>query len=203
VVQGYLGLPYLRGAAKRLRQGETDMDTLVALGTDHGFHRRRGRLVGRSPHDVLPRRRDDSHLRHPRKYLEAKARHRTGEAIRKLIELAPTDATILIDGKPRSVPVAEVEVARRWSSAGPPYDRRRRSRRRDDAGRERDGAQSLHGRGGSSALRHRRGRDPAMCVSASPSVSVRFVEQTHGQAAAVSRRARLEEDAVSAPDPPP
>jgi Cu+-exporting ATPase len=110
VVQGYLGLPYLRGAAKRLRRGEADMDVLIALGTTTAFA---AGVVdwwsGRHTMYFLDAAMILTFVTLG-KYLEAKARHRTGEAIRKLIELAPTDATIVVDGKQRTVPVGEVEV---------------------------------------------------------------------------------------------
>ena len=36
-LQVYLGGPYLRGAWDRLRQGSSNMDTLIALGTSTAF----------------------------------------------------------------------------------------------------------------------------------------------------------------------
>ncbi|MDD3214225.1 MAG: heavy metal translocating P-type ATPase [Eubacteriales bacterium] len=44
------------------------------------------------------------------KTLEAVSKGRTGEAIRKLMDLAPKTATILQNGKEKEIPIAEVEV---------------------------------------------------------------------------------------------
>ena len=44
------------------------------------------------------------------KYLEARAKGKTGDAVRKLIALTPTDATRLNDGKEETVPVKELRV---------------------------------------------------------------------------------------------
>lgn len=44
------------------------------------------------------------------KYMEARAKGKTSEAIEKLIELAPDEATILIDGVPTVVPIDQVKV---------------------------------------------------------------------------------------------
>ena len=43
------------------------------------------------------------------KYLEARSKYRTSDAIRSLMALAPETATLLVDGKPKEIPLAEVE----------------------------------------------------------------------------------------------
>ena len=44
------------------------------------------------------------------KYLEARAKGKTGDAIRQLMELTPKTASVLVDGKETSVPVEAVKV---------------------------------------------------------------------------------------------
>lgn len=44
------------------------------------------------------------------KYLEARAKGKTGEAIRKLMDLSPKTAIVLIDGREETVPVENVKV---------------------------------------------------------------------------------------------
>jgi Cu+-exporting ATPase len=44
------------------------------------------------------------------KYLETAAKGKTGEAIKKLIGLAPKNATILVGNQPRIIPISEVRV---------------------------------------------------------------------------------------------
>jgi Cu+-exporting ATPase len=110
VVQAYLGLPYLSGAFTRLRRGETDMDVLVALGTSTAFA---AGIVdwfaGRHSMYFLDAAMILTFVTLG-KYLEAKARHRTGDAVRRLIELTPTEATLLVDGRPKRMPIGEVEI---------------------------------------------------------------------------------------------
>lgn len=110
IVQGYLGLPYGRRAITRLRRGDFDMDVLIALGTTTAF------VAG-----VVEaiRGRHSMYLMDAAlilifvtlgKYLEAKARHRTGDAIRKLIALAPTEAVVLTNEKQRTMPIGNVDA---------------------------------------------------------------------------------------------
>ena len=50
VLQVYLGGPYLVGAWNRLKQGSSNMDTLIALGTSTAFGYSLYQLVGGEPH---------------------------------------------------------------------------------------------------------------------------------------------------------
>src|ERR1700682_5980385 len=45
VLQAYLGGPYLKGAWRRLKQGSSNMDTLIALGTSTAFGFSVGQLL--------------------------------------------------------------------------------------------------------------------------------------------------------------
>ena len=68
VLQVYLGGPYLRGAWERLRQGSSNMDTLIALGTSTAFGYSLARLLGgaRARRPLVHGRRDHPHPDHPR-----------------------------------------------------------------------------------------------------------------------------------------
>jgi cation transport ATPase len=52
IVQGVLVGPYLRGAWDRLRQGTSNMDTLIALGTSTAFGYGTARLIAGHAHDA-------------------------------------------------------------------------------------------------------------------------------------------------------
>ncbi len=108
-IQLYVGWPYLIGAAKRLRQRSTNMDTLVALGTTTAYVTGVVALVrGQSMltfHDaamILT-------FITLGKYLEAKAKGRASSAILALLDLAPDQATVQLDQRVVEVPVADVQ----------------------------------------------------------------------------------------------
>ena len=110
VLQAYLGGPYIAGAWARLRQGSTNMDTLIALGTLAAF--------GYSVAGLLSSRSHDAHffmdagiiltLVTLGKYLEARSRGVAGEAIERLLDLAPRRAKVLREGSEVELPLAEV-----------------------------------------------------------------------------------------------
>ena len=115
-VQFWVGAPFHRGFLHDLRYRTASMATLVSLGTNaayfwslavtlwpHAFM-----ALGAMPYYetaavvitlvVLGR------------WLEARARGRTSEAIRRLVTLAPRTARVLRDGGEQDVPTAEVRV---------------------------------------------------------------------------------------------
>ena len=110
VLQVYLGGPYLLGAWRRLRQGSANMDTLIALGTLSAF--------GYSLTGLLSGRMHDAHffmdsgiiltLVTLGKYLEARSRGVAGEAIERLLDLAPKTARVVRDGAEAEIPLADV-----------------------------------------------------------------------------------------------
>ncbi len=117
-VQFLIGWPFLRGAWKSLRHRTADMNTLVAVGTLSAylysavatlfpaFFRRAG---------VMPVVYFDTSafiiaLILFGRLLEARAKGRTSEAIRRLAGLQPRTARIFRDGAEREIPVADVEV---------------------------------------------------------------------------------------------
>ncbi len=109
-VQIYLGGPYLKGAWDRLRQGSTNMDTLIALGSTTAY--------GYSLYHLLTGHTHQAHffmdagiiltLITLGKYLEARSKGVAGSAIERLLDLAPKKARVERDGREVEVPLAEV-----------------------------------------------------------------------------------------------
>jgi len=122
-VQLWAGWPFYAGAWKVLRHRSTDMNTLIAVGTTAaylyslaaivapGFFRAAGLGVG---DESLPLYFDTASaiitLILLGRFLEARARLHTSDAIRRLIGLAPRTARVLRDGAELDVPIAEVHA---------------------------------------------------------------------------------------------
>ncbi len=109
-IQVFLGGPYLKGAIARLRQGSSNMDTLIALGTTSAFGYSLAQLLrgqGHQAHFFL-----DAGviltLITLGKYLEARSRGVAGEAIERLMDLAPKTARVVRDRGEAEIPLAEV-----------------------------------------------------------------------------------------------
>jgi Cu+-exporting ATPase len=108
IMQFYVGWPYFMGAAKRLRHGGANMDTLIALGTgaayaagvaeiitgEHGMSLMDGGMI--LTFVTLG------------KYLEARAKGRASLALQKLLSLAPPVAQIKNGEVITQVPVEQV-----------------------------------------------------------------------------------------------
>ncbi len=121
-VQFYAGAPFYRGAINALRHRTTDMNTLVAVGTTAafgysfaailfpGFFAAAGLAMG----DMLPLYFDTSAaiitLILLGRFLEARARSHTSDAIRKLIGLTPRTARVVRFGVETDVPIEQVVV---------------------------------------------------------------------------------------------
>ncbi len=108
-VQFIIGWQFYRGAYKSLRNRTANMDVLVSLGTSAAFFYSLVTTVGLAAGDLYY----DSAaviitLIVLGKYLEARAKGRTSEAIRKLMSLAPRTARVLRDDAEVDVPVADV-----------------------------------------------------------------------------------------------
>jgi len=121
-VQFYAGAPFYRGAINALRHRTTDMNTLVAVGTTAafgysvaailfpGFFAAAGLAMG----DMLPLYFDTAAaiitLILLGRFLEARARSHTSDAIRKLIGLTPRTARVVRFGVEIDVPIEQVVV---------------------------------------------------------------------------------------------
>ena len=110
-VQFYVGLSYYINGYKSLRNGSANMDVLVALGSSAAYFYSLAALLGLiSGHGYFETAAVIITLIRVGKYLEAGAKGRTGESIRKLMGLRPKQARIIRDGKEMEIPSADVQV---------------------------------------------------------------------------------------------
>jgi Cu+-exporting ATPase len=117
-VQFWVGARFYRGFIAALRHRSADMNTLIAVGTSAAFFY--SLAVTISPEFFLSRGiplevyYDTAAviitLIVLGRYLEAKAKGETSEAIRKLMGLQPKTARVIRDGRERDVPVDEVRI---------------------------------------------------------------------------------------------
>jgi Cu+-exporting ATPase len=114
-VQFWLGARFYRAGWKALRAGSGNMDLLVAVGTSAAY--------GLSVYLLLTRA-DAMHLYFEAsavvislvllgKYLEARAKRQTTEAIRALQALRPLTARVRLDGVDRDLPIESIRVGDR------------------------------------------------------------------------------------------
>jgi Cu+-exporting ATPase len=122
-VQFWSGWGFYTGAVKALRHKATDMNTLIAVGTSAAYGYSVATILAPSFFRAaglgmngaeLPMYFDTSAaiitLILLGRFLEARARSHTSDAIRRLINLAPRTARVVRDGAELDVPVAEVRV---------------------------------------------------------------------------------------------
>ncbi|HXG40513.1 MAG TPA: heavy metal translocating P-type ATPase [Candidatus Limnocylindrales bacterium] len=119
-VQFYAGWPFYRGAWKVLKHRASDMNTLIAVGTSAAYGYSVAailapdffRAAGIATEGPLPLYFDTAAviitLILLGRYLEARARSHTSDAIRKLIGLQPRTARVVRDGEERDVPIETV-----------------------------------------------------------------------------------------------
>jgi Cu+-exporting ATPase len=122
-VQFWAGWPFYVGTFKALRHRAADMNTLIAVGTSAayaysvatilfpGFFRAAGLGMGEA---ALPLYFDTAAaiitLILMGRFLEARARSHTSDAIRRLIGLAPREARVVRDGVEMDLAIADVRV---------------------------------------------------------------------------------------------
>ncbi len=110
-VQFYVGWQYYVGAFKALRNGAANMDVLVALGSSAAYFYSLpvtwgwvgGHVYFETAAVIIT-------LIKLGKFLEARAKGRTSEAIKKLMGLRPRTARVVRDGQEQDVPVDDVRV---------------------------------------------------------------------------------------------
>jgi len=115
-VQFYCGWPFYRGLWASIRRRDPDMDTLVALGTSASYLYSAAatffpsylRGAGLEPATYFDSAATIITLILMGRLLEARARGRTSDAIRKLAGLQPRTARVLRGGSEAEVPVEEV-----------------------------------------------------------------------------------------------
>jgi Cu+-exporting ATPase len=126
--------PFHRATLVNLRHGATTMDTLVSIGIVAAFGTSVWNLFVGDAADpnmanpmslAAPRSSSGSHLYLEvasvvtvfllcGRYLEARARRRAGAAIEALAELGAHEATVVVDGVERLVPIEQLEVGQRF-----------------------------------------------------------------------------------------
>lgn len=110
VLQGYVGWPYYVGALQRARHFSTNMDTLVALGTGVAYLSGVANvLAGQASMFFMDAGMILVFITFG-KTLELRAKGRASSAIRKLLDLSPKEATVLVDGREERKAVEDVEV---------------------------------------------------------------------------------------------
>jgi len=110
VSQFYVGWPFLLGAARQLRHGRANMDTLVALGTSVAYASGLAAMItGANAMYFMDAAMIVAFVT-VGKFLEAKAKGRATAAIHRLLDLAPPEAAVQRDGKTVMVPASDVAV---------------------------------------------------------------------------------------------
>ncbi|MCY7417913.1 MAG: heavy metal translocating P-type ATPase [Chloroflexi bacterium] len=121
-VQFYCGAPFYRGAIRALRHGSTDMNTLIAVGTSAAYLYSLAAILfpsffmaaGLGMDGAPPLYFDTAAviivLILLGRYLEARARSHTSDAIKRLIALAPRTARVIRGSMESDVPIEDVRV---------------------------------------------------------------------------------------------
>jgi P-type Cu+ transporter len=112
VVQFVVGWQYYVGAYKSLRAGGANMDVLIALGSSVAYGYSLGVVVGviPSPNVYFETAAAIITLIMLGKFLEARARGKTSEALKALMGLQPRSAHVIRDGVETEIDVAQVVV---------------------------------------------------------------------------------------------
>ena len=109
------GLPFHRAAARNLRHGAATMDTLVSLGTLAAWTWSTVVVLGSlSAHTYFEVAAVITTLILFGRWLERRARRRSGDAIRSLLELGAKEARVLRDGDEVAVPAEALAVGDRF-----------------------------------------------------------------------------------------
>ncbi len=109
-VQFVVGYRFYKGAYHSLRGGGANMDVLVSMGTSAAYFYSLYNVIAGVPHYYFEASAVIITLILLGKLLEASAKGRTSEAIKKLIGLQAKTARIIRDGEEIDIPIEEVEV---------------------------------------------------------------------------------------------
>jgi len=111
-VQFYVGWQYYSGAFKALRNASANMDVLIALGSSAAYFYSVAVILGvvAGEHVYFETSAVIITLIKLGKYLEARAKGQTSEAIKKLMSLRANSAHIIRDGQELEIPSDEVRV---------------------------------------------------------------------------------------------
>ena len=117
-VQFWAGLRFYRGAWGALKHRTSDMNTLIAVGTSVAYFYSMIAVIFPGlftagvvePHLYFHTSAAIITLILLGRFLEARARGQTSEAIKKLIGMQPKTALVILEGEEREIPVEEVQV---------------------------------------------------------------------------------------------
>jgi Cu+-exporting ATPase len=112
-VQFSAGLTFYRGSWFALKSGSANMDVLIALGTSAAYFYSLLAFFGAfGPHGDVFFETSAMLIAFIRlgKYLEARARGKAGESLKKLLKLQADKARLLVDGEEREIPASLVKV---------------------------------------------------------------------------------------------
>ncbi len=113
-IQFVIAYPFYKHGFLALKAKSPNMDVLIALGTSSAYFFSVYTLFSGSIYEGHSVYFESSMtiitLILLGKYLEARAKNKTSEAIKKLMELQPDTATVLRDGEYVTIPVGEVEI---------------------------------------------------------------------------------------------
>ncbi len=109
-VQFFVGLSFYQGAISALRNKTASMDTLIALGTSTAYLYSIAALFGFASEQYFEVGASLITLVILGKYLEAVAKGRASDAIRKLMDLTPKMATVERNGKEVEIASSEIMV---------------------------------------------------------------------------------------------
>jgi|TARA_Y100000310_G_C20696343_1_gene826000 Cu+-exporting ATPase len=107
-VQFYVGAQFYKGAWGALKNKTTNMDTLIALGTSAAYFFSVFVVLFGGEHQYFEASAVLITLVIFGKYLEAIAKGKTSEAIKKLMNLAPKKAIVIRNGKEIEIPVSQI-----------------------------------------------------------------------------------------------
>ena len=118
LVQFWAGRQFYRGAWGALKHRTSDMNTLVAVGTSAAYFYSVIAVLfprifisgGLEPHLYFDTSATIIALILVGRFLEARAKGRTSEAIKKLIGMRPETALVIHDGKEQEIPVEDVQA---------------------------------------------------------------------------------------------
>ncbi|MFH0927467.1 MAG: heavy metal translocating P-type ATPase, partial [Candidatus Micrarchaeota archaeon] len=110
IVQFFVGFSFYQGAISALRNKSANMDTLIALGTTTAYLYSLPALVGITHEQYFEVSATLITLVILGKYLEALAKGKASEAIRKLFDLAPKTANVIRNGKEVKIPSSEIAL---------------------------------------------------------------------------------------------
>ncbi|MBO8171748.1 MAG: copper-translocating P-type ATPase [Bacillaceae bacterium] len=110
-IQFVIGWQFYRGAYKNLKNGSANMDVLVAMGTSAAYFFSLVQIFRGQYHQLYF---ETSAILITLillgKLLEARAKGRTSEAIKKLMGLQAKTALVIRDGKEQEIPVEDVQI---------------------------------------------------------------------------------------------